>query len=104
MPLMNSPMGAESIDIPFQIPSVHRLRFTGDVLGDDQNVLADLLEPSGDRPPLVQFWLDEHVDQARPDLRGRLAPDGVCHLPRAHGQRRRVYRDEHAGHARLRTS
>ena len=73
MPLTNNPMGAESIDIPFQIPSVHRLRFTGDVLGGDQNVLADLLEPSGDRPPLVQFWLDEHVDQARPDLRGRLA-------------------------------
>jgi 3-dehydroquinate synthase len=46
----------------------HRLRFTQDIFGRDQAVLLDLLEPSGDRPARVQFWLDGHVASARPDL------------------------------------
>jgi 3-dehydroquinate synthase len=64
--------GPQSIDVPFAVPFVHRLRFTQDVLGAERNVLLDLLEPSGDRAPRVQFWLDEHVAAARPDLRARL--------------------------------
>ncbi len=64
--------GSESIDIPFAVPCVHRLRFTGDVLGADQAVLADLIEPSGDQPARVQAWIDEHVAQAQPDLQHRL--------------------------------
>jgi len=64
--------GSESIDIPFAVPCVHRLRFTSDVLGADQAVLAQLLEPSGDRPARVQVWIDEHVAAAQPDLQHRL--------------------------------
>ena len=45
-------------DIPFSVPFVHRLRFTQDVLGNDQNILLNVLEPSGDKLPRVQFWLD----------------------------------------------
>lgn len=59
-------------EVSFAPTFVHRLHFTGDVLGVDQGVLADLLEPSGDRPARVQFWLDEHVARAQPDLRDRL--------------------------------
>lgn len=62
----------DSIDCAFQVPFVHRLRFTGDVLGADRDVLADLLEQSGEQPARVQFWLDEHVLKAQPDLRERL--------------------------------
>ena len=38
------------LDVRFAVPTVHRLRFTHDVLGADREVLLDLLEPSGDRP------------------------------------------------------
>ena len=57
-----------SVDIPFSVPYVHRLRFTEDVLGRQQDVLADVLEGSGGRPPKVQFWADEDVARARPRL------------------------------------
>ena len=59
-------------DIEFSIPFVHRLRFTRDILGADENVLLELLEPSGELPPRVQFWVDESITQAQPDLRHRL--------------------------------
>ena len=59
-------------DISFSIPFVHRLRFTQDILGPDEGVLLDLLEPSGELPPRVQFWVDEAIAQAQPDLRHRL--------------------------------
>lgn len=60
------------VDVEFSVPFVHRLRFTADVLGDDQSVLLDLLEPSEDRKPRVQFWLDEGVADAVPQLRQRV--------------------------------
>ena len=56
------------IDIPFAVPFTHRLRFTDDVLAEEQQVLLDLIEPSGDRKPRVQFWLDEGVAEAMPKL------------------------------------
>ncbi len=65
-------MTAESIDISFAVPSTHRLRFTRDAFGDDRQVLADLLAPSGSEPAKVQFWLDEHVAEAQPDLKSRI--------------------------------
>ena len=65
---MTDPALCERIDVPFAVPFVHRLRFTGDVLGDDRDVLLDLLEPSGPQPARVQFWLDGTVARARPDL------------------------------------
>src|SRR4051794_24360464 len=63
---------SDSLDIPFAVPCVHRLRFTKDVLGLDQGVLASLLEPSGDAPARVQVWLDGQVDAAQPQLQHRL--------------------------------
>jgi 3-dehydroquinate synthase len=60
------------IDIPFSVPFVHRLRFTEDVLGVDSNVLLELIEPSGDQVPRVQFWLDECVAGVVPNLSQRV--------------------------------
>ena len=63
-------------DIPFSVPFVHRLRFTQDVLGNDQNILLNVLEPSGYQLPRVQFWLDECVADVVPELRSRV--DTFC--------------------------
>ncbi len=65
-------------DVPFNVPFVHRLRFTTDVLGQDAPTLLDLLEPSGNGPAKVQFWLDENVVQAVADLPQRL--ESFCRL------------------------
>ncbi|MBS0208616.1 MAG: 3-dehydroquinate synthase [Planctomycetes bacterium] len=70
-PLSPQPAPA-AVDVPFAIQATHRLRFTNDILGADQHVLAALLEPSGDQPARVQFWVDEHVAEAQPDLKQRL--------------------------------
>ncbi|MCG8585990.1 MAG: 3-dehydroquinate synthase [Pirellulales bacterium] len=69
---MTRPTDPTSLDIPFSVPAVHRLRFTDDVFGDDTDVLADLLEPSGDRPARVQFWVDEQVLASNPQLQQRI--------------------------------
>ncbi|MEZ6051371.1 MAG: 3-dehydroquinate synthase [Planctomycetaceae bacterium] len=71
-PAKLSPDSSVNHDIEFAVPFVHRLRFTQDVLGRDQNTLADLLTCSGDTPPRVQFWLDEHVERAQPQLKSRI--------------------------------
>jgi len=63
---------ASELNIPFSVTWQHRLRFTEDVFGTDSQVLADLLQSSEERIPRVQFWLDEHVSQANPDLKQRL--------------------------------
>jgi 3-dehydroquinate synthase len=60
------------IDVPFNVPFIHRLRFTRDLLGPDRQVLLDVLEPSGKQPARVQLWLDSHVATVRPDLGDRL--------------------------------
>ena len=70
------------VDADFQVPFVHRLRFTGDVWGTDQRVLADVMEPSGGRPARVQFWLDEHVAIARPDLHEKIRAFTDAHSDR----------------------
>jgi 3-dehydroquinate synthase len=57
-----------SIDQPFTVPFVHRLRFTRDVLGPDRHALAAVLAPSGGRKARVQFWVDEHLLAMRPEL------------------------------------
>lgn len=71
-----------SLDVPFAIPAVHRVRFTRDVLGPDERVLLDLLEPSGESPPRVQFWLDEQVAQTQPQL-----PSLIRRFVRTHADR-----------------
>lgn len=65
------PVGAGA-EVPFGPTFIHRLHFTDDVLGADRDALARVLEPSEGRPARVQFWVDEHVARARPDLRDRL--------------------------------
>ncbi len=79
---MSEPQRPAVIDVPFAVPFIHRLRFAGDVLGRDQDVLADLLEPSGDRPARVQFWVDEHVVKANPELKTRLRAFVKAHADR----------------------
>jgi 3-dehydroquinate synthase len=59
-------------EVPFAPSFVHRLYFTNDLLGDDRDILAEVLAPSEGRPARVQFWLDEHVAKAMPDLKQRL--------------------------------
>jgi len=66
-------------NISFSVPCVHRLRFTRDVLGADQDVLLSLLEPSGESLPRVQFWLDEHVMTAQPQLPARIRAFARAH-------------------------
>jgi 3-dehydroquinate synthase len=66
--LMTDRENSGAIDSPFAVPFAHRLRFTHDVFGADHHVLADVLEPSEGRPARVQFWLDESLVNARPDL------------------------------------
>ena len=75
MPISNrstSSVQPSSADVDFLVAFRHRLRFTQDILGADAQVLADLLESSEGRIPRVQFWLDEHVANANPDLKQRL--------------------------------
>lgn len=67
-----NPVQLSSADVDFSVAFRHRLRFTRDIFGVDVEVLADLLESSEGRIPRVQFWLDEHVANANPDLKQRL--------------------------------
>ena len=60
------------IDISFSVPQTHRLRFTRDILARQQNVLADVLEPSAGGIARVQFWIDEDVAAAHPEMKQRL--------------------------------
>lgn len=69
-------------DVPFPVPFEHRLRYTNNVLESDQHVLAEVLTPSDNQPARVQFWLDEHVAEARPDLRQRLRAFVAAHSDR----------------------
>lgn len=64
--------GHSSADVDFVVSFRHRLRFTTDVLGSDSGVLAEVLESSEERIPRVQFWVDQCVAEANPDLRQRL--------------------------------
>jgi 3-dehydroquinate synthase len=67
-----------SFDVSFAAQFVHRVRFTKNVLGDDQGVLADLIEGSGEQKPRVQFWLDQHVADANPQFVERLRNFSDC--------------------------
>lgn len=65
---VNNKRDSASINVGFSVPFVHRLRFTDDVFGGGQYVLAELLEPSGSQPARVQFWLDANLAAAAPPL------------------------------------
>jgi 3-dehydroquinate synthase len=62
----------DHFDRPFSVPCVHRLRFTRDVFGADQRVLADVLEPPDGQRARVQFWVDANVVAAAPDLPAKI--------------------------------
>ena len=71
-----------SFDIDFGVPQTHRLRFTRDVLGPDQQTLTDLLVPPLGGRARVQFWTDMDVVAARPELPGRLTAIARRHADR----------------------
>ena len=67
------PMSSDSsFDVPFAVQFTHRLRMTDDVFGADQSALLDLIQGADDRIPRVQFWVDEHVATANPQLTQRI--------------------------------
>lgn len=59
-------------DVVFPVKFTHRLRFTADVFGHDSAVLKGLLETGEGTTPSVQFWVDEAVAAANPDLKQRI--------------------------------
>ncbi|MHC5539435.1 3-dehydroquinate synthase, partial [Singulisphaera rosea] len=61
---MTNELDPTRAEVHFAPAFVHRLHFTGDVLGEDQGVLAGLLEPSEGRVARVQFWVDDRVMNA----------------------------------------
>ncbi|MBH57372.1 MAG: 3-dehydroquinate synthase [Planctomycetaceae bacterium] len=63
---------SDELNVEFQVPFVHRLRFTKDVFGEDQDVLAGLLTSSDENPARVQFWIDQNVAAGAPQLVERL--------------------------------
>jgi len=69
---MNTAWKIGSLDVPFTVPFVHRLRFTRDVFGEDRLVLAQLLEPAEGPRARVQFWVDANVAAAHPALPGKI--------------------------------
>ena len=58
----------DKINVDFDVPFTHRLRFTDDLFGTDSDVLAELLETSDDKPARIQFWLDQNVADSQPQL------------------------------------
>lgn len=68
----NAATQTRSEDIDFVVPFRHRLRFTSDVFGADSAVLAELLDPQESPTSRVQFWIDQQVAEANPDLKQRL--------------------------------
>ncbi|MBT6723047.1 MAG: 3-dehydroquinate synthase, partial [Planctomycetaceae bacterium] len=63
---------SDELNVDFHVPFVHRLRFTSDLLGEDQSVLANLLESSDNNPARVQFWIDQNVAEGSPPLVDRV--------------------------------
>jgi 3-dehydroquinate synthase len=61
----------QTYDIDFQVPFTHRLRFTGDVLGGDEQQLLDVLMPI-DQKVRVLFVVDAGVSEGDPTLLPRL--------------------------------
>jgi 3-dehydroquinate synthase len=66
------PIDSASRDFAFVVPFTHRFRVTRDVFGKDAQTLAELLEPTNDRGARVQFWIDQNVLDANPDLPQRI--------------------------------
>ncbi|MCH2201722.1 MAG: 3-dehydroquinate synthase [Fuerstiella sp.] len=63
---------AFSNDVTFSVQFTHRLRMTTDVFGSDESALTELIAETEGRIPRVQFWIDEHVSHANPQLAQRI--------------------------------
>lgn len=66
------PSTDSSMNVDFEVRFTHRVRFTHDVFHGDSDVLLNLLEASEDRVPRVQFWIDQDVATANPNLRQQI--------------------------------
>lgn len=66
------PSSDSAHDVPFSVQFTHRLRMTEDVFGADEQALTQLIASSEGRVPRVQFWIDEHVSRANPQLAQRI--------------------------------
>ena len=72
--IANAPIESSGrVESPFDVTFHHRLRYTEDVLGCDRNILIEVIEPSGEAPAKVQFFVDEHVVSAQPGIVSGLA-------------------------------
>ncbi len=60
-----------SRDVHFDVRFTHRLRFTEDILGQDSEVLWEVLQTTGSAPARVQLWLDQDVSDANEGLAER---------------------------------
>lgn len=60
------------LDIDFQVPYRHRLRFTEDCLGSDWEIVESLMEGSEGVAVRVQCWVDQGVSDADASLIERL--------------------------------
>jgi 3-dehydroquinate synthase len=61
------------LDIEFQVPFTHRLRFTEDCLGADWSVLEKLFVGLPDVPIKVHVWVDQGITDGQPGLQQQLA-------------------------------
>ncbi len=66
------PVSDFSDDVPFSVQFTHRLRMTDDVFGTDETALTDLIAAPDGQSTRVQFWIDEHVSRANPQLTQRI--------------------------------
>ena len=66
---MNLPTENEMPNVRFAVEFTHRLRFTHDLFGSDAHTLIELLDAADGQAPKVQFWLDEQVSLANPELK-----------------------------------
>lgn len=71
----------ESVDAPFAVGFVHRVRFTSNAFDPGNAVLAESIESDGG-PARALFVLDSGVDEATPELRDRIAAYAAAHSDR----------------------
>ncbi|MFN7289934.1 MAG: 3-dehydroquinate synthase [Pirellula sp.] len=61
----------DSLNVNFSVPQTMRLRFTSDCFGADWDQVLSLFASDTDKSR-VQFWIDEGVVTANPDIRNEL--------------------------------
>jgi 3-dehydroquinate synthase len=61
----------DSLNVNFSVPQTMRLRFTSDCFGADWDQVLSLFATDTDKSR-VQFWIDEGVVTANPDIRNEL--------------------------------